>query len=369
MLVATRKPFTVEVVRSIGEVAPREWDDLAAGRPFARHRWLRLAESVLAGHEPRYVLLRNGQRVEAAAVCAVKRRFEHAGLQRVAGGVLHHFPALRCAIPIAFDPGLLVRPGTHAPLREEALLAALDRLSTRERATFTKLEYLSPQADIWPALRQSGYHDISMLRETALDIAWPSFDGYLAGLPRKKRKDLAKLRQRAAAEGIEVAPLRPSPETAPRLWRLVANVLRRHGAEENYHAELFLRAQAVLGDDLLVLVARREGEIVGCASLLADGGETAAKWLGLDYDRTWGTATYLSLLVECIAQSIARGATRLRTGATAYETKRHLGAVPTPRVGAIALRSRLLNHLAGVSHALGVATGRVAEGDRTGGNA
>jgi hypothetical protein len=102
-----------------------------------------------------------------------------------------------------------------------------------------------------------------------------------------------------------------------------------------------------MGSDLVVLAIRRHGEIVGCNALFASGGETAAKWLGLDYERTWGTTAYLSLLLESIAQTIACGAARLRLGATALEPKRHLGAVQLPRAGAVVVRGRLLNRLAG----------------------
>jgi hypothetical protein len=127
----------------------------------------------------------------------------------------------------------------------------------------------------------------------------------------------------------------------------MGNVLHRHGAGERYHPDLFLRAQAILGDDLVVLAIKRHGEIVGCNALMTSGGEMAAKWLGLDYERTWGTTAYLSLLLECVAQAIACGATRLRLGATAWEPKRHLGAVQLPRAGAVVVRRRLLNRLAG----------------------
>jgi predicted N-acyltransferase len=346
-MLTTAAPWKIEVVRRIADVPADTWDAIGAGRPFVSHRWLGLAESVLAGHEPRYVLLERNGRLEAAAVCAVQRHVQHPGLQRVAGGLLRHFPSLRCAIPIAFVPGLLIPPGADEPRLAAGLLAAIERLAARERAPFTKVEYLAPAAATWPALRRAGYHQIDMWPDTAVEIAWTSFDAYVSHLPRRKQRDINRIRQRAADEGITVAPLHPTASTAPRLWQLFDNVMRRHGAMETYHPDLFLRASAILGPELLVLAARRQGEIVGCASLLTSGHETTAKWLGLDYGRTWGTATYLTLLMECIAQAIASGTSRLCTGATADETKRHLGARPEARSGAVLVRGRLFNHLAG----------------------
>jgi uncharacterized protein len=346
-----RPTRTVQVVHRIADVAPALWDDLGAGRPFLDHRWLRLTEAVLAGHEPRYVLLREGERLVAAAVCALDRRFQQPRLQRLVGGLLRSFPALRCGVPVALEPGLLIRSGGDAPARQAALLAALGGLATKEHAAFVKLEHLGATADVWPGLRRSGYHPLGTWAGTAIDVAWPTFDAYLAALPRRKRRDVVKIRRRALAEGIDVVPLEPGreaePETAGRLRALMGNVLRRHGAVEAQPPDRLRRARSVLGDDLCVLAVRRHGRIVGCASLLSSGGETTAKWLGLDYEQTWGTAAYLSLLLETIAQAIARGATRLHTGATAYETKRHLGAVVEWRTGAAAFRGPLVNRLAG----------------------
>jgi predicted N-acyltransferase len=344
---------TVEVVHRIADVSPPLWDDLSAGRPFLDHRWLRLTEAVLAAHEPRYVLLREGERLVAGAVCAVDRRFQPPRLQRLAGGLLRRFPVLRCGVPIASESGLLVRPGDGAPDRQAALLAALRGLAAEEHAAFVKLEHLSAAAGAGPGLRRGGYFPLGTWADTAIDVPWPTFDAYLDALPSRKRRDVARIRRRAAAEGIAVVPveggLEAEPGTARRLRDLMENVLHRHGAVEAYHPDRLPRARAVLGDDLCLLAVRRHGRIVGCASLLSSGSETAAKWLGLDYEQTWGTAAYLSLLLETIAHAIARGASRLHTGATAYETKRHLGAAIEWRSGAAAFRNPLVNRLAGAT--------------------
>src|SRR5829696_2408081 len=102
----TRPATAVAVVDTIARVDPAEWDDLAAGRPFADHRWLRLTEALLVEHEPRYVLLRRDGRLAAAAVCALGRRLQSPTLRRRAGWLLRLVPYLRCEIPIAFDDGL-----------------------------------------------------------------------------------------------------------------------------------------------------------------------------------------------------------------------------------------------------------------------
>src|SRR6266540_4885070 len=102
--------MTIQVFESIEQIAPAEWDELRGPRAFADHRWLRFTERILTGHRPRYLLVRRGERLEAAAVCSVEERFENRALQRHAGWLLRRFPCVRCAVPVSYQPGISTRP-------------------------------------------------------------------------------------------------------------------------------------------------------------------------------------------------------------------------------------------------------------------
>ena len=147
---------TVTTVTTITDVAAGEWDELGAGRPFTGRRWLLLGESVLVNHTPRYLLLRQGDRLQAAAVCTLHRRFEHRGLQATVGWLVACLPTLRCGVPIVHTPGLLGPPNHDARI-QGALLAGLRGLAARERCSFVKVEHLAPDDSIWPLLRGQGY--------------------------------------------------------------------------------------------------------------------------------------------------------------------------------------------------------------------
>jgi predicted N-acyltransferase len=333
---------SLEIVDAIRHVEPEAWDELAAGRPFADHRWLGLTEELLLGHEPRYVLVRRDGRLVAAGVCALGRRWQNPALQRRAGWLLRVAPVLRCEIPIALGSGLLVRPGDDpAPL-----LDGLARLAAREHAAFTRLDHLPPGDAAWPALGRAGYRPVPMWAETRLALGWPSLDRYLASLSSHKRRELNRVRRRAEAEKLVVEPLDPSPECAPRLRALVGQVLARHAAIERYADDLFPRARAALGDDLRLLALRRDGHLVGCGALLRRGDEVSAKWLGLDYAETRGTVAYTRVLIGCVEAAIDLGAAVLRLGATAYQTKQHFGVALEERSAAVTAALPPLTHLA-----------------------
>jgi predicted N-acyltransferase len=334
---------SVEVVDTVDRLDPARWDDLAGVRAFAGHRWLRLAEAVLVGHEPRYVVLRRDGRYVAAAVCALGRNLQSPALQRRAGWLLRLAPYLRCEIPIAFEPGLLLRPGEGAG----PLLGAVGRLANRERALFVRLDHLAADASGRGELASAGYRPFPMWPDAALDLGHASLDGYLAGLPSRKRVELNRVRRRAEEAGLVVEPHVPSAATGPTLRRLVGQVLARHDALEEYRPDLFERAASVLADDLAVVVVRRGERVVACAALLRDGADVSAKWLGLDYAQTWNSPAYARLILACVEQAIAMGARRLHLGATAHETKRHFGVAFERRTGAISARLPLLTRLAG----------------------
>lgn len=84
--------LSVEVLRSIEQLQAWEWDNLCGERCFVNHRWLRLAESIVIDCEPRYIVVRSGEKLQAAAVCSLARRFRHHALQRRLGWVLRLFP-------------------------------------------------------------------------------------------------------------------------------------------------------------------------------------------------------------------------------------------------------------------------------------
>jgi predicted N-acyltransferase len=340
---------TVEVVHSIEQVDQRAWDALRGARPFADHRWLRLTEAVLIEHSPRYILLCRDGSLVAGAVCSLRRRFENPLLQRRAGWLARRSPCLRCTIPVALDPGLMLPSGGDHDGLVAGLLAAIGDLAAREHASFSRVDYLRGDDPAWYALTRRGYRRLEMWAETSLEIGWPSFQDYLAQLPSRKRKQLVRMQRRAEQEEIVVERLQPSTATAPRLAHLVGTVLARHHEQERFAPDLFVRAAAILGDDLVLLGARQHGEIIGCAALLRSGDEITAKWLGLDYSRTQDTGTYHRLLLECVAQAIALGVRRLRLGATAYETKQHFGVVTAERHGALAMTNPALNRAAGVA--------------------
>ena len=335
----------VDVLTSIDAVPPDEWDAVSGGRPFTQHRWLRLAEAVLADHRPWYLVVRRDGRLAAAATGSIEHRLQNPALDARFGALVRRWPFLQIRVPMTPTAGLLVaeKPDEDAHLPE--LLATVRAAAAEERFAFCLVDHLPLDHPVLAA--PHGFTELPWLPDTRLLLPWTSFEEYLASLSSKRRREIGRLSRRAAAEGIVVEPLAPAPEHAPTLDRLVANVLRRHGATYSFRPDLFGRAAAVIGDDLTLLAAHRHGRLVGCIALLRCGDDLDVRWIGRDYEHTADTAVYHALLAACVRAGIAAGARRLGFGAAAYDAKRQFGVTIEPRTRLFGARSRVATWLVG----------------------
>jgi predicted N-acyltransferase len=339
--------WTTEIIESIIQVDPDEWNELVKDRPFASQRWLRVTEAVLLVHQPRYVLLRCNGNLQAAAVCSIQSWFQSRLLQSTLGWFISRYPGLRCGVPISYDPGLFFHNQELAGDLLPKLLQGIQTLIRRERVSFHTIDHILPVALSWEFLQAHGYHRIEHLAEVYLDIQWTSFEEYFKHLSSKKRKEYVRIQRRLGREGItfDVVDLLVEDEIV--LQRLVNNVFQRHQEPTLYPDGLFSKANALMGEDFKLIIARQNGESLGCIAMLRSGSEWLVKWPGLNYERTLDTGTYYGLLAECIRQTIQTGGTRLRMGATAYQTKQHFGVTVEKRIGALAFQNRLIHYSAG----------------------
>ncbi|MBV9582990.1 MAG: GNAT family N-acetyltransferase [Chloroflexi bacterium] len=339
----------IEVVQRIDDVDPQAWDALCSDNPFARHRWLRLAEALLADYEPRYVLARRDGHLDAAAVLSIGRRFKHQTLERRLGWALRCFPLVRCAAPVTSSPGLLVAPRPGASDVVPSLLAAIRRQALANRALFVTYGQSSADDPRWIPLSAAGFQQYGRQTDMLLPIAWDSTEEYLASLPGSDRRKIGKLERRSIREGVTVERLRAPLENAAHLQQLIGSVLARHGTRDVYVPDFLECAHSVCGDDLQVVAAWRDGEVIGCAVALREADTLVARWLGLDYARSWGTSTYRLLIFRIVQLAIALGVRTLSLGPTASDTKADFGAVASERISALAVLAPIPASLVGAA--------------------
>ena len=339
--------WTTEIIESIHQIDPDEWDCLVNARPFATWRWLQLTEAVLRNHQPRYVLLRQEGVLRGAVVAVLQTQFQNPRFQTTMGGIIQRFPGLRCGIPLSGDPGLFVANQYSLVELAPILMQGLETLIQKEHVSFHTIDHIWPTMPLWEFLQARRYHRIEHLAEIYLDIQWASFDDYINSFTSKKRKEYGRVNRRLEEKGITFSLADPLTEDSQTLQTLVNNVFQRHHEPSQYVDDLFLKAATIMGEDFKFIVARQDGRLICCVAMLRSGNEWLVKWVGLDYASTLNTGTYYQLVAECVRQAIQSGGQRLRLGATAYQTKRHFGAIRENRIGALAFSNGPIHYLAG----------------------
>ncbi|SPH22827.1 hypothetical protein ASD8599_03574 [Ascidiaceihabitans donghaensis] len=292
----------ISVVPKISDIGPRDWDACACpeeadgGRPhdpFTTYRFLsalELSGSVGAGTgwRPQYLVARMAGQVIGVAPLYAKSHsqgeyiFDHnwAHAYERAGG--RYYPKLQVAVPHTPATGrrFLVHPdfaeaGFSALVQGAVQLAQNNRISsvhvtfcTADEAKFGKNMGLMPRVT-------QQFH--------WLNDAYAGFDGFLATLSSRKRKNIRKERTQAQGFGGEIVRLtgdQIQPEHWDAFWVFYQDTGARKWGTPYLTRAFFDLAQETLRDDMVLVLAKRDGQWVA----------GALNFMGRDvlYGRYWG---------------------------------------------------------------------------------
>lgn len=331
---ANQPDIEIRIIESLAEVPAGAWDACACpeardGRPldpFTTHRFLLALEQSGSvgsgtGWHPRHLTLWLGDELIACAPLYAKTHsqgeyifdFGWADAYERAGG--RYYPKLQIAVPFTPATGrrFLVRPD-HAEAGRAALIAAAVRLvddnafSSLHVTYCTAEEVIAGEAQGLLARQSQQYH--------WLNAGYGDFDGFLAALSSRKRKAIR--RERAQAQGFggtihHVTGDDLRAEHWDAFWRFYQDTGARKWGRPYLTRAFFDEAQAALRDDILLVMARRDGEWIA----------GALNFIGRDtlYGRYWGCTEYHPALhfelcyYQAIEYAILAGLKRVEAGA------------------------------------------------------
>ncbi|NRB19422.1 MAG: N-acetyltransferase [Rhodobacteraceae bacterium] len=338
----------IQLLGSLAQIAADEWDACACpeaadgGRsndPFTTHRFLSALEDSGSvgpgtGWQPQYLTAYlDGALIGCAPMYAKSHSqgeyiFDHNWAQAFeqAGG--RYYPKLQMAVPFTPVTGrrLLVRPGYQAVgqsalLQGAVQLAANNKLSSLHVTFCTEEEARAgEQMGLMPRLTQQFHW---------LNQDYQDFDGFLASLSSRKRKNIRKERAQAQGFGGEIevfsgADLRPEHWDA--FWQFYQDTGARKWGTPYLTRAFFDIAQDSLADDMALILARRDGRYVA----------GALNFIGRDtlYGRYWGCSEQHPCLhfelcyYQAMDLAIAMGLARIEAGAQG-EHKLARGYLPT----------------------------------------
>ncbi|ANU06577.1 GNAT family N-acetyltransferase [Paraurantiacibacter namhicola] len=315
--------ISVRIAPSVGSLDGAQWDALAGGNPFMRHAFLTaLEDSGSLGPGTGWqsvplVIEDHAGRLLAALPAYLKGHsqgefvFDHAWADAYerAGG--DYYPKLQIAAPFtpATGPRILAEDENYAL----ALLHAAERLCERQPLSSAHATFIEEG-------QRSLFEKAGWLSRRDIQFHWRNrdyadFEGFLADLTSRKRKDLRKERSRAV-EGITVRHL-TGAEIEERHWDAFWIFYQDTGARKWGSPYLTREAFSLLGERMgeqLLLVMAFDGDVPIAGAL---------NFIGPDalYGRYWGCVEDRRFLhfelcyYQAIDAAISRGLGRVEAGA------------------------------------------------------
>ena len=344
----TEPAIEITTHASITAIGAADWDACACpedtqGRPidpFTTYRFLHALEvsgsvGPGTGWQPQYLSARQDGQIIAVAPLYAKGHsqgeyiFDHnwAHAYENAGG--RYYPKLQIAVPFTPATGrrFLTRAGHEvtgmAALVQGAVQVAANNDISSLHATFcTQAEALAAeQMGLMPRIGQQFHW---------LNDSYADFDGFLATLASRKRKNIRRERSTAQGFGGKIEMLTGDQITAQHwdaFWQFYQDTGARKWGTPYLTRAFFDLAHETMRDDMLLALAMRDGIPVA----------GALNFIGRDtlFGRYWGCVEHHDCLhfelcyYTAIDYAIAHGIARVEAGAQG-EHKLARGYLPTP---------------------------------------
>jgi predicted N-acyltransferase len=323
----------LRVVASLRDIKASDWDRCAnpperAYNPFLRHALLlAMEESGSATPETGWMGQHLALEDETGNVLGVMPLYlkDHSQGEYIfdygwadafyrAGG--EYYPKLLSAIPFtpASGPRVLVPAGPQQTEHETSLLAGALTLMEKLDASSLHMNFL-PESQ-WDWLGDKGFLQRTDQQFHWLNDDYRSFEEFLDALASRKRKNLRKERQKALENGISVDWL-TGDQLSEAHWddfyHFYLDTGQRKWGTPYLTRDFFSRLQAAMPDDVLLIMAKRDGRyIAGALNFI--GGDTL-------FGRNWGCIEEHPFLhfelcyYQAIDFAIERGLKRVEAGA------------------------------------------------------
>ena len=312
--------MSVDIVSTLADIDPAQWNRLAGGNPFLRHEFLHaLHETGCAceetGWAPRYLVAWEKNRnnhLAGAMPLYVKSHsrgeyvFDWAWADAYQRHGLEYYPKLLSAIPFTpvTGPRILAKSDAVA----ESLAAHV--LEVARDSNASSLHCLFPTSAQAALLAGKG-----MMLRHGVQFHWvnegdASFDQYLARMNHTKRKKIKQERRRVREAGITFRWLEGaaiSGEDWAFFARCYTRTYREHRNTPYLNLDFFQRIGKTMPQNLLLVVAERNGNPIAASFNMVGANHL--------YGRYWGAiehhpmlhfeTCYYQVLEYCIARGIA----------------------------------------------------------------
>ena len=316
--------FDWRCIDSLDGISAAEWNALCdTDYPFIRHEFLQALELSGAtnkdtGWQPQHLLAFDGERLVAWMPGYLKQHsygefvfdFQWAEAWQRQGH--DYYPKWISAIP--FSPVTGPRLCVHRDYNADVLTTALLQW-IRERVSADQLSswhLLFPEAELSHHLARQGVAQRKAVHFQWYNEGYGRFDDFLAAFNSRQRKNLRKERERVQARGIHLQRIEGRHITEE-LWDIFYHFyqityLKRSGHRGYLNRDFFTLLGRTLPDQLLMVLARKDGQAVAGALNLKDSTTLYGRYWGCyeEFDGLHFETCYYQGIEYCIEQGLKR---------------------------------------------------------------
>ncbi|MEO0344003.1 MAG: GNAT family N-acetyltransferase [Pseudomonadota bacterium] len=338
--------ITISVFGSLQDITEGEWDACAnpSGKvpkdPFTTYRFLKALEDSGSvgegtGWYPRYIRADRDNLLIGVLPAYAKTHsqgeyiFDHSWAHAYENAGGNYYPKLQVAAPFTPATGrrFLVKP-EYGEVARSALTQGAISLASQNNFSSLHMTFCAAE-------EFKNAPKLNLMQRTGQQFHWvndgyDSFDSFLGALSSRKRKNIRKERQSAQSFGGTIHALTGKaiePEHWDAFWRFYQDTGMRKWGSPYLTRAFFDHAQQTLRDDMLLVMAQREGRWVA----------GALNFIGREalYGRYWGCLEHHNALhfeicyYQAIDFAIANGLERVEAGAQG-EHKLARGYMPAP---------------------------------------
>ena len=305
--------YTATILTRIGDIDAKDWDALipSGNHPFLSHRFLLAMEesgsaTAETGWAPRHIWVEDtaGNAVGAAPLYAKSHSqgeyvFDHSWANALMRAGMDYYPKLQCSVP--FTPATGPRLLAKTPDGRQAVAGAMMQACAEWGMSGVHLTFL--QDEDRGALKDLGFAAREDRQFHFINRDYADFDGFLASLSSRKRKNIRKERK-AAQDGVKIERLIGDDlktEHWDVFYQCYLNTSTRKWGRPYLTRKFFDIMQQTMRGDICLVMASKDGTYVA----------GALNYIGSDalYGRNWGALVHKPFLhfELCYYQAIEAG--------------------------------------------------------------
>ncbi|MDD5085185.1 MAG: GNAT family N-acetyltransferase [Candidatus Omnitrophica bacterium] len=329
-------PYTVKTAESLGEIDPKEWENIFPASSQNYYFFKTAAETLTRQFKFYHIVISRDNRTVCIAPCFT---MDYPLDTTVDGAPKKLIAMLRKIFPRflmmrVFACGSVAGEGkigidsTNNPAEIMGQLTTeMKKIARKENASLIAFkDFTHHQNTLFESLTKSGFRKIESYPAVELDIDFKSFDEHVATLSKATRKDLRrKFRKINALTDLKMELRSDVEDCLDEVYNLYLNTFERSAVKfEKVTKEFFGNISKNMNGKTKYFLWKLNGKLAAFDLCVVSGDLLVDEYIGMDYDVAHENHLYFVTFRDIINWCIENGIRKYRSGALNYDPKKRL---------------------------------------------